>query len=127
MNQFIIKFIFLYVWLSTLRCIGTYHPYHFFPKYKVHCHHSISPSTYLDNTLTQLLLDQNSHTTHPVSFLDHHNLHLPSTSIEQAPWPLHGTSCRPQIFTFCVLDSSATSVPLPQRLLMFHISSLIPI
>ena len=57
-NQFIIKFILLYIWLSTLRCSYTYHPYHFFSKDKAHAHYYFTPFLYLNKTLTQLFLDQ---------------------------------------------------------------------
>ena len=43
MNQFVIKFILLYIWLSTLWCIDTYHSYNFLSKYMAHGHHSITP------------------------------------------------------------------------------------
>ena len=58
----------------------------------------------------------------PVSFLDHHDLHLlPSTPIKRALWPLRRNSCRPQISIFLFLNSSTTFVPLLKRLPMFKV------
>ena len=101
MNQFIIKFILLYIWLFTL--------YLSFPNIRhiviilslFRISTTLSHSSSLTNIPTPIFT---------VWFPDHHNLYLfSSTAIKQAFWSLYHTSCRSKICIFFFLNSFNSS------------------
>ena len=61
------------------------------------------------------------------SFPHYHSLYLlPLTPIKRAPSPFHLTSCKQHTSTFRFLNSSHTSVPLPDILPTFQLPNLTP-